>query len=67
VATVWGFFGVAVVALPSGIIGSGLVDVMNEAKEQKQRLQKLRKQEAVPALLPCDGRIRSCQNYSCLH
>ena len=27
-ASVWGFFGVAVVALPSGIIGSGLVDVM---------------------------------------
>ena len=42
-AAVWGFFGVAVVALPSGIIGSGLVDVMEEAKarraEEKRRAE----------------------------
>lgn len=40
IAVVWGFFGVAVVALPSGIIGSGLVDVMAEAKEKRAEAKK---------------------------
>ncbi len=50
IAVIWGFFGVAVVALPSGIIGSGLVDVMAEAKEKKaaaKRLSQIRASKAV--------------------
>ena len=43
-AAVWGFFGVAVVALPSGIIGSGLVDVMEEAKAKRAEEKRLAEQ-----------------------
>lgn len=46
IAVVWGFFGVAVVALPSGIIGSGLVDVMAEAKEKKAAAKRLSQMRA---------------------
>ena len=42
VAVVWGFFGVAVVALPSGIIGSGLVEVIAEAKAEAKKLAQTR-------------------------
>ena len=52
IAVVWGFFGVAVVALPSGIIGSGLVDVMAEAKEKKaaaKKLAQLRATQSMPS------------------
>jgi voltage-gated potassium channel len=49
IAVVWGFFGVAVVALPSGIIGSGLVDVMAEAKEKKAVAKKLAQTRATEA------------------
>ena len=53
VACVWGFFGVAVVALPSGIIGSGLVEVFREseleastAQQQLAQRKRLRNQSA---------------------
>ena len=46
VAVVWGFFGVAVVALPSGIIGSGLVEVIAEAKAKAKKLAQTRATKA---------------------